>query len=310
MLRKACKGLVAITGYLCYALVLLVLLLWLLLPKEAVKRSLVQYLNGTYPQLRWQVQSLNLHISEGVTLRGIEGYEVQDTKRPQVRVDFLTLRPDIAASLKTKRLQVEYRMVVAQGVIAGTVQWDGWNKGLEFKGSMQGVQLAECAVLSRKLERDLQGTASGTFRGTVLATSGAGEMEANLSVDHGRLGLKRPVLNQRFLPFVRATVALSGRGGVLQLEQGAVDSELFNAQFSGAIMVNRNFVMSLLDIRGTMQPRPALFKDVDNPSILKVIRTQLKDSNVVFRVSGDLYNPGIYFEEFTQLFQSLETESK
>jgi hypothetical protein len=49
---------------------------------------------------------------------------------------------------------------------------------------------------------------------------------------------------------------------------------------------------------------------VDNASLLKVIRTQLKDKTVPFRVSGDLYNPGIHFEEFSLLFQSLEKELK
>jgi hypothetical protein len=201
-------------------------------------------------------------------------------------------------------------MVLAKGTVAGTLQIGG-KKGLRVEGSVQGLQLAECAVLARQLEREVQGTVSATFGGRIQPLSGEiAEMEAKLSVDHGRLGLKRAILDHTVVPFSRAAVTLRGRGESLQLEQGMIDSELGNGQFSGEIKLIRDPATSQLDIRGTMQPRPAFFKGVDNASLLKVIRTQLKDKTVPFRVSGDLYNPGIHFEEFSLLFQSLEKELK
>ena len=309
MLKRMCRWLGGCIGYLLYTLALLVLLLWLLFPKETCHRLLVQYINNAYPLLSWQVHSMTLRIPEGLTLKGIGGYEPGDTKKPMVYVDSLTLRPDIAGMLQTKHLQAAYRMVLAKGEIAGVVQMDGWGKGLHLDGSVQGLRLAECAILARQLEREVQGTVSATFKGRLSSLPGKiPEMEAKLSVAQGRLGLKQPILNHAVLPFSLAEVMLRSRGATLQLEQGTVDSELFTGQFSGEIKVFLDPVASQLDIRGSMQPRPAFFKGVDNASLLKVIRTQLKERIVPFRVSGDVYNPGIHFEEFSLLFQSLNKE--
>ncbi len=307
MLKRMCRWLGGPFGYLFYTLALLVLLLWLLFPKEACHRYVVQSINNAYPLLNWQVQSMTLQITEGITLKGIEGYDARDTKKPLVRVDSVILQPDIAGMMQTKHLQAAYQMGLGKGVVAGVVQMTGWGKGVRIEGSVKGVQLADCAILARQLEREVQGTVSATFEIRIPSLSeGIPEMETKLSVAQGRLGLKRPILDHTVLPFSRAEVILRGRGKALQLEQGLVDSELFTGKFSGNMTIFRDLVASQLDIRGTLQPQPAFFKGVDNASLLKVIRTQIKEKTVPFRVSGDLYNPGIHFEEFSLLFQSLK----
>ncbi len=309
MLKRMCRWLGGPFGYLFYTLALLVLLLWLLFPKEACHRYVVQSINNSYPLLNWQVQSMTLQLTEGITLKGIEGYDARDTKKPLVRVDSVTLQPDIAGMMQTKHLQATYQMVLGKGVVAGVVQMTGWGKGVRVEGSVKGVQLVDCAILARQLEREVQGTVSATFEIRIPSLSeGIPEMEAKLSVAQGRLGLKRPILDHTVLPFSRAEFILRGLGTALQLDQGLVESELFTGEFSGDMTVSRDPVASQLDIRGTLQPRPAFFKGVDNASLLQVIRTQLKEKTVPFRVSGDLYNPGIHFEEFSLLFQSLKKE--
>ena len=307
MLKKMCRWLGGGIGYLLYTLALLLLLLWLLFPEETFRRLLVQSLNTACPQLRWQVRSMTLQIPEGITLRVIEGYDVWDKEKPLVRVDSLSLRPDLAGTVQSRHLQAKYRLTLANGAIAGVVRMDGWNQKLRVDGSVQGLQLAKCPILARQLERDVRGTLSATFDGRVHSGN-ISEMDATLSVDQGVLGLRQPILNHAILPFSRASIVLRSRGETMQIEQGVVNSELFNGQFSGEIKVTRDSTARQLDIRGTMLPRPAFFTGVNNASLLKVIRTQLKDRSVPFRISGDLYNPGIHFEDFSLLFESLEKE--
>ena len=135
-------------------------------------------------------------------------------------------------------------------------------------------------------------------------------MEAKLSVDKGRVGLKQPVLGHTVIPFSRATMTLQGPGKAMQLKQGTVDSELLNGQFSGEIKLEQGPGANQLDIRGAVQPRSEFFKGVNNAVALQAFRAQLKNGALPFRISGDLYHPGIHFEEFSQLFQSLEKELK
>jgi type II secretion system protein N len=304
-----CGWLCGCFGYLFNALALLALLLWLLFPEEACLRLLVRYINNACPLLSWQVQSMSLRIPEGLIMRGIEGYGARDAKTPLVRVESLTVRPDIAGMVQAMHLQAEYRMELVPGVITGKVRVDGGNKGLRVNGSAQGVQLSECRMLARHLERELQGTVSATFDGSVQPRSGAiSELEAKLDIEQGRLGLKQPILAHTVLSFSHAEVIMRSRGEAIQLEQGLVDAELFSGQFVGEIMGLRDTGTDQLNISGTIQPRPAFFKGMGNGSLLKVIRTQLKERPVPFRISGNLQNPGIHFEEFSMLFQSLERE--
>ncbi|MBV5316819.1 MAG: type II secretion system protein GspN [Desulfobulbaceae bacterium] len=309
MLNKVCRWLGGWIGYLLFALALLLLFLWLLFPKEALPRLLVQYLNGAYPQLNWQIQSMTLRMPEGLRLGGIEGCEAQDKKKPWVRVDLLELRPDIPGMWQAKRLRVGYRLLLAQGVIAGTLQLDGWKTGVRFDGTVQGVQLTELPMLARLLERKLQGTVAATFKGMLPPTTGKnGGMEATLKIDNGLLALKRPILTHRSLLFSQATVMLRSHGESLQLEQGVVESELFSGQFAGDVTLHREPAASRINVAGTLQPRPDFFKGVSSGAVLQLIRTQLKGNTLPFRLTGALYDPGIGFEEYSMLFQTLEKE--
>jgi len=309
MLKKFCGRLGGWFGYLVFTLGLLLLFLWLLFPQEALPRLLVQYLNAAYPQLRWQIRSISLQFPEGLRLGGLEGYGVRETNKPWLRVDLLELRPDISGMWKIKRPRAGYRLLLAKGVVAGTLQLDDWHSGLQMDGTVAGVQLTECPLLARTLDRELQGTLSATFKGLLPLTADQhGEIEASLTIDNGRLALRRPILTHRVLPFSQATVWLQRRGDVLRLEQGLVASELFNGQFSGDVGLLREPAAGRIDVTGTLQPRPEFFKGVSSGAVLRLIRTQLKDNLLPFRLSGDLQDPGIGFEEYSMLFQTLEKE--
>ncbi len=311
MLKTVGKWLVSCIGYMLYTLALLLLLLWLFFPKDTLRGHLVQYLNGAYPGLRWQVQSLTLHVPAGITVAGIKGYAAQGNLKPLVQFDSLVLRPLLAEMLHTKRLQAEYQLSLAQGIVGGTLQRAAGHKEFHVDGSIQGLELAECTLLAGLLRRNLQGSLSATFAGTFDPSLGKiSALEAKLRIDNGLLELKHPLLNHSTLPFSQMGFTLHSRGETVQVEQGVVASELFSGQFAGEIQLRREPAASLLDIRGTLQPRPEFFKGVNTTPVLESIQVQLKNKPLPYRVSGELYNPGIHFEEFSMLFQSLEKELK
>jgi type II secretion system protein N len=311
MLKKTLRGLGGCIGYLLYAVGLGVLLLWLLFPHEALRRYLEESLNRVSPELRWQVEAVGLDVPAGLTLRAIEGFEQGDGKNPLLRIDVLTLRLNWAESLRARQVQIEYRMAAGKGSVHGFVRIDGGQQGLYVEGAGQDIELTAFPLLSRQLGRALQGSVSGTFTGTFLPAKGEfAELTARLNVDNGRLGLKRPILSHTELPFSQGTVVLHGRGERLQLEQGVVASELFDGQFSGTVIVNRDPALGQLDLKGAMQPTAKFYKGLNNTLALQAFRVQLKDNSLPFRISGELSNPGIHYEGYSQLFQTLEMELK
>jgi hypothetical protein len=180
---------------------------------------------------------------------------------------------------------------------------------LQVDGSIQGLQLAQCPLLTLLLRRNLQGVVSASFDGVIEPSLGKiSDLEAKLRVDNGLLDLKRPILNHGSLPFSRISFTLHSKGSTMQLEQGLVESELFSGQFAGEIQLSRDPAASRVDIKGTLQPRPAFYQGMNNTPVLESIRTQLESRSLPFLLSGDVNNPGIHFEEFSLLFQSLEKE--
>lgn len=303
----------ALLAYLGFALGLVLLFLWLLLPRQALPDLLAAVLNRTWPHLRWQVRSLSLRLPEGLRLAGVEGYGAGLDNVPQVRVDSLTLRPDLAGLMRTGRLQAHYRLVVAKGSVTGTLELAGWIRGLRFDGTLTGVELAELPLLARSLGREVDGILAATFRGVLaLAAAGEGALEGDLTLVNGRLALRRPVLAHHSLPFSRTTVRLKADGTSLQLDRGQVDSELGSGQFAGEVAwppgQARTPALARIRIQGQLQPRPLFFKGVSNGAVLQLLRAQLEDNTLPFRISGSLDAPGLVFEEYAVLIQTLQKE--
>ena len=311
MLRKTLGWTGRSVGYLLYAVGLIALLLWLLFPQEAVRRYLEASLNRLSPNLRWQIEAIALEIPEGLMLQAIEGYEKGEGKISLLRINSLTLWPNIAESLQAGLPQIGYRMTAGKGSVAGVVRMTDGQKELHVEGAAQDFRLTDFPSLGRQLGRTLQGSVTGTFSGTIVPAKGEmAKLEARVQVENGRLGLKRPILGHAELPFSQATFTLHGHGEKLELEQGRVESELFDGQFSGTITMHREPAPSQLNVKGTMQPKTKFFKGLDNTVALQAFRVQLKDNSLPFRVSGDLSNPGIHFEEYSMLVQTLEKELK
>jgi type II secretion system protein N len=311
MLRKALGWAGRSVGYLLYAVGLIALLLWLLFPQEAVRQYLEAALNRVSPNLRWQIEAVALEIPDGFMLQVIEGYEKGEGKIPLLRINSLTLWPDIAASLQAGCPQAGYRIIAGKGSATGVVRMTDGQKELHVDGAAQNFRLMDFPWLSRQLGRTLQGSVSGIFSGTIVPAKGEmAELEARVQVENGRLGLKRPILGHTELPFSLGTVILHGHGEKLELEQGRVESELFDGQFSGTITMHRDPALSQLDLKGTMYPKTQFFKGLDNTVALQAFRVQLKDNSLPFQISGDLSNPGIHFAEYAMLVETLEKELK
>lgn len=311
MIRKTLAWLAAWIGYLVYTLAVLAVLLWLLFPQEKVRDLIVRQLNAVSPGLHWKVSTSSLRLSDGITLQAIEGYEQGTTSKPLIRIESLHLRPDIKESMNTKRLVLAYDLDFAKGTVAGTLVLQRKSREVLFNGTMRGLQLDAVQMLSRQLQRKVQGTVSGSFRGTMATVPFAvAAMAADLQVENGQAELKQPVLGNAVIPFSRATVAVQLKDGKVNMEHGTVQSQLFTGTFSGEIKPGRDVAASTLAIRGALNPQAEFFRRIRNPMAVQTLRSQLKGKSLPFQVSGTLQNPGIYFEEYSMLFESLQKELK
>ena len=311
MLRKAGPWLLGRVGELLYTLVVLVACLWLLFPGKTARDLLVRSLNAALPQLQWRVGTIGFGLPGELRLDGIEGREAGG-EAALLRIDRLQVRPDLAALVRERRLRATFLLEVAGGTVRGRLGPAPQGAEVQVEGTVQGVRLADLALLERRLQRGLQGTAAAEFTAAIRRSPLAlSALSATARVDNGRVGLKQPVLGHTFVPFARAAASLRLRDGRLELTEGSVDSNLFAGTFSGDLRPRPDLAASPITLSGSLQPRSEFFSAAGvSPGALAEVRSRLRDRPLPFRVSGNLGNPGIHFEEFSMLFDTLSKESR
>ena len=312
MLTKLGRWIVSGLGYLLFTLVALGLCLWRLFPKDGVHRLLVRSLNAALPEVQWRVGSAAFAFPLAVRLDRIEGYARGDNAKPLLLIDHLTVAPDMGEAVRAQRLKAAYSLALAKGTVVGTLSMQDRKSGMRVDGTLQGVHLPELAALIRPLQREVQGVLAGSFDGVIQSSPvPVQELNAKVRVENGRLELKQPVLGNTVLPFAQVSATLALKGQQLQLTEGMVDSKLFAGAFTGEVRLRKDFPASTLAVKGSLQPRPELFKGVAvKAASLQAVRMQFKDRPLPFRLSGELRAPAIHFEEFAVLLKTLEKESK
>lgn len=312
MLRKFGRWIVASLGYLFYTLVVLGACLWLLFPRDSLHRLLIRSLDTAFAPVQWRVGTLAFTLPMAVRLERVEGYGQGDENKPLVRIDSLVVTPDLREMVKTRQLKAAYQMTLAKGTVAGALAMRDRKSGLHFDGAMQEIQLTELSALTRPLQREVHGVAAGSFTGVLgLHPVAISELEAKVRVENGSLQLLKPVLGHVVLPFAQATANIALRGDRVQVASGVVNSPLFAGEFAGEVRLHQDIAASTIAVKGSLQPRPELFKEVTgNPAVLQVVRQRLQDRALPFRLSGDLRSPAIHFEEFAVLLETLEKRSR
>lgn len=308
MLIKAWRRVGSGIGYLVYVVGILVLLLWFLFPQETMRRSLEAWLDRIWPELHWRIPAMTMAMPPSLVLSDVQGYDRAGEKRTLVRLDRVTVHPQLLESLKLRRLLADYRVEIGKGSLAGHLSTDFGGGNVQMEGTVQQINLADISWIQYHLRRGVHGLASGRFTGAVSQHDHTLSLEADIRVESGRVGLKQPILNHSELPFSLATFTVQGRGKTIHLDKGMVESELLDGRFSGTISLNPDPMFSQIDFQGDVQPKKKFFKAVSNTLAYEAFRLQLKENALPFKITGTLMEPGIHYGEYAILFQKLEKE--
>ncbi|MCL2457617.1 MAG: type II secretion system protein GspN [Desulfobulbus sp.] len=307
--KSVLRRLATILGYALYGTGVLMLGVWLLFPAETVRRALEERLGRTWPDLQWRVEGAALELPLKLTVRAIKGYEVRETEAPLVRLERLTVQPDLLASALSRAVQTDYRLEIGKGSISGMARWRGGQDGGRIEGMIREINLSSIPWMSRRLGRSLQGAVSGTFTANLQpASSPETTLEARLDLTNGRVGLQRPILGRRELPFSKVSARVSVQGWVFELAQGEIASPLFDGRFAGRVALRPDPGQGQIEVQGVVDLKDNFFKGLDNTVNLQAFRLQLKDKPLSFSIMGDLAGPGIHYGEHAMLVQTLEQE--
>ncbi len=297
-------------GYLLYTLVVLVGLLWLLFPAQAVQNRLQWQLQQHTPGYRWNIGSLGLALPDGLVSTDVRVVPVQG-KDAVLTLDRITVAP-VVESLFGKEKAIRFKMHLLQGEIRGRVLVGSGTKRFTCRGTFEGLQPAKLKVVQKSLRRMLDGTLAGSFSGQGQWDRVArAKLQGALRLTGGTLQFRQPVLGLSVLPYTKIETAFKRQKGQWLFEKGTLQSPLINGTFSGSVQGGGTPASSRLQFTGTLTPRSEMFAGLKDARLAKVVRTHLKSGGLPFTVNGTAAEPGIRFSgALSKALKSLKRSTK
>ncbi|GAB4344661.1 MAG: hypothetical protein Kow0089_21330 [Desulfobulbaceae bacterium] len=296
-MRRFLAWLLSVLFYGIYTLGVLVFLLWFLFPVESVKAWLESRLDERGTTLAWEIGELRLAWPLSLVAEDVRAMDREDDY-PLLLLDEVKLRPDAVSLAKLPdSWPLSYRVKTMGGVVRGGAALARQDGGFLCSGEITGVRVADMTGLWRQLGRSGSGTLSGTFRLRGRLPSPVVEgFEADFVVQDGSMELLQPVFGLESLEFNRMRSEIVLAEGVVRVEKGKVDSTLFGVDFSGTITLADTIPGSGLDISGTFEPRPELLGSIREGAVQELIKGQLKEGRLAFRLTDTVGAPGLVFE--------------
>lgn len=293
-------------AYLFYTVLVLVVLLWLLLPKDTLLQWVTGNLNSRNMGLEWQIDSLDIGPVAGLTFTGIKAVKRGGEPKAVINIDRVTVKPMLGRMIKEGKRAFSYQATLYNGSIVGTVNCVSGNECVT-DGLVKEVELSETGAFLAMFDRNLDGLLSGSFSAKGDPSQPMQlEGVADLVVDQGHIILQQPVLGHTYFDFSMGTVSMRLRGDKVEISQGTLDSDVFLAQFEGEIDLDNQLPDSRVYISGELQPWSGLFTKVGPVQAVTLIRDQLQDGTLPFSISGTAGKPAVGFEEYAVLFESLQ----
>jgi len=290
------KWLTGVVSYLLYSLAVLAFMLWYQFPAEVAKNRLELELNRLTPDLQWKIGRVGLGLPADILLTDIKFAARRQPKKFLVRIESLSLRPNLPAYLQARKLSAGYRLALLGGRVSGHLSLSADHNSLQYDGNANGIKINRLEQILQGLDRTVSGTLTGRFTGkAVLDGPGLVELQGTGKLLKGKISFRQPVLGMKELEFNQLSSQLRYRAGEIFFTDGRLESRLLAGEFSGTVKVGDDLGRSTLKLSGALIPRPEFLAGLGDGTTVKVLKKRLQGGKLPFTVSGTLKEPGIVF---------------
>jgi len=284
-------------GYLVFAVVVLGVMLWFQFPAETAKKKLEAELHTLTPGLHWNIGQVGLGLPAAVKMLNVKLFQGKQQERPLIVFDSLSLQPDLWGYLKKKEISASYTLDILQGTVKGHLTVGNKNTSMQFDGTAKNINVTKLKGLQKAAKRAVSGKLSSSF-------SGKGSLQGPLKLEcggtftlaDGTLGLQQPVLGMKQIDYKIVNSSFHYDSMILTLADGSMTGVSLNGEFSGIVTPDESDIFrSSLQMQGSLTPRPELLASIGEPSVVNLLKQQLKGGKLPFRVNGTVREPGIVF---------------
>ncbi len=295
--KKRAKKFFGISGYLAYTLIVFCALLYIKFPNDTVRHWLEYKVESRQPKLKCRIKRLAPTLAGGLELSNIVLTPKNKGDRELFKIDSLRFRPQLISLLpgmdkKTFRVTGNGHGGTAQGKIS----IGSHGRSLDITMNLKKIAVESFTGVLDSLNRTGTGSLSGniSYQGK-LDYLAAGKGTAHLTVNNGLIGLQESLFGMKEIDFTSVTGDMTLADGKVMIASGKFDSRLLLSHFDGQVTLRNDILLSSLEVKGTIEPRPELFTSQKGNKEVLLIRKQLKGGKLPFTVSGTLMEPGILF---------------
>ena len=290
------KGFIKYTGYIIYAILVTLALLYYRFPSEALKSHLIQMAGRMEPGIVFSVQSLDPLFPPGLQLHKPIFSLKERPETAFFEAQHLSVSPGMGALILGDTTWF-FDANAYGGIINGRIQTGENNEIDSFDLSLKNIRIHKYAFPPQFEVGDFAGNLNGnlTYRGT-LDRIVQGDGTGDIHVSEGKLDLLNPFLGLETIPFGKLNVRFTLKKGTINLTSVSLDGKGFQGSLSGTIRLNRIMDRSRLNLRGTIEPIAAFLETLKGgPAILSLLRGGHKDSKRSFIIKGTFKSPKFRF---------------
>lgn len=285
-------------GYLLFALILTVALLYYRFPSDALLDYLETTAERVNPRLALSVDHVAIGFPIGLKFGETEVALKNVPNGVILRADSLLLKPKIGSLLRGKS-DFSFHCLAYEGDIRGCVyiNKDLTRGSIDTEIELKDIRLGDHGYLSHLIGRHVEGTLGGTvsYKGQYnVLTDGSGE--ANLNLSQCRLELLEPFLAFESIDFNEIEIEMALKKDKIKVTRLEMKGQELHGTLSGTITLKEEFAKSRLDLRGTIEPFAAFFKSTPGThDTVELFKQRLKRGTLSFVINGTLGDPRINF---------------
>ncbi len=286
-------------GYILYALILTVVLLYYCFPSDAVRDYVQAKGDRANPPLTFSAGRIGPSIPIGLKFMKTE-VSLQDAPNSLIlKADRLWLKRPLW-SLFLGKPQYSFHCIAYKGDVSGTVRFekDQPQQGfIDMEMALKNIHVGNYPYLSHLIGRPIEGILGGTvsYRGKYSPMlDGSGE--ANLKLSDGRVELLQPFLTLESIDFDEMEIDMVFEKQGIRVTRLALKGQQLRGTLSGTVALKEEIAKSTLDLSGTIEPFAALFKNTtDAQNTVAFLKERLNKGTLSFSIQGTLGKPKVQF---------------
>ncbi len=281
------------SSYIIYALMMIMLFLYLLFPVQQFKSFSTDLINRLFPGHVTTVDSWHYQFPLTLVVTNLQlqaRKQVIEADKANIILQQTTITPSLRSRGTTFRLNI----TAYGGTHQATLEFDRRRKIFSLPTiEIKELDLAKLSWLQNQARRDISGilTATGSYAGKEGRGLSGGTGQGKIQLTNGTIKLLYTILSLETIDVENGDTIIELQDQKLLLTQGQFSGEELEGTFTGQVDLRGPSLADMqLDLTGTLMPLPPLLKK-DKQAQTLLIQLQQNQSSLPFQLRGTIGQP-------------------